>query len=216
MKSILFTIICTVILSACTTNPAVTENQTSVPPQQEIRAESTPTRRSGTFNDLISTGTQQCTYTYSDDNVTSTGKIYLDNGQMRGDTTATMDGKAYNAHILIRDNMMYSWENSQPQGVKMDYTKVQAMAKDFEVQSKENPSMPDLNQKHDYDCTGWTPDAATFAVPSDIEFVDFTKQLEQLNSMQQKLPASTGQDTCGVCEQLTGDQKTQCLQVVKC
>lgn len=219
LTSLVFSI---VMLSACTTQQKasvettdLSEEQTTTP-QQEIRAESTPSRRSGTFNDLLNTGTQQCTYTYQDNNTSSTGKIYIHNGQMKGDTTATVSGKEYKAHVLIRDNMMYSWEDSQKQGVKMDYAKVQAMADDLKAQSSTTPSLPDLNQKYDYDCSAWVPNPSTFSVPTEIQFMDLTQQMEQLKSFQQKMPSSGNKDACNACEQLTGNDKVQCIQVMKC
>lgn len=214
IKNIFITTIAVLTLSACSTqNIPVQVPQPTDTPQPSAQSDTEINK--GTFQDLVNRGTSVCTYSYKDETTTSTGTVYIHNKQMRGDTVSTVDGSQINGSLIIKDDTMYTWTTNPKQGVKFSLSEIQEMSKDHTTGMSpeiENKTLDSINQEYDYDCKNWTPDQTKFTIPTDITFMDMSKQIEQLNSMHQDM----GSNNCSICNNLTGDQEAQCKQALKC
>ena len=75
--------------------------------------------------------------------------------------------------------------------------------------SKESQGV-DMNKDMNYQCQGWVPDQSLFTPPANIEFRNFSAPVVTGDT------TTNTQDLCDTCNQLTGDQKTQCLSALRC
>jgi len=175
---------------------------------------------SASIDDLLAfSGTKTCTF--SDEGVS--GTVYVSNGKMRGDFEATENGQAMTTHMIRADGYQYVWVGGQG-GLKIK----EADLKKFETQANQgNNQTPDLNERVNYTCQGWSGDSAKFAVPTDVEFNDFGALFEGLGMpvpgnenieetiVTDETPGAGAQ--CAVCNQLpAGDQRNACLQALGC
>ncbi|KKT77471.1 MAG: hypothetical protein UW73_C0019G0006 [Microgenomates group bacterium GW2011_GWB1_44_8] len=153
----------------------------------------TQTQTSGptSLKDLIVANIpQKCTF--------PEGTVYISGGKFRGDF-------APNSHMISDSKTSYVWTDDQKQGFKMT---IDADAK-AEAQAESDNGGVDVNEKLDYKCGAWLPDASMFNLPSGVDFTDFSALTA---------PAASGSTSvqCAVCASLTGDDKTQCLAVLNC
>jgi hypothetical protein len=126
-------------------------------------------KASGTLKDLFALKTAQvCTVSltggqYSGGN----GTVYVASGKMRSDFNATVDGKTYNTHIIVKDNVSYTWIDGMEAGFKM------AVNNTAKPQGSSSQA-PDMDQKVNYDCKAWTEEGAKFIAPASIKFNDLS------------------------------------------
>ena len=175
---------------------------------------------SGTIDDLLAfSGTKSCTF--SDEG--TRGTVYVSNGKMRGDFEASENGQVMTTHMIRADGYQYVWVDGQG-GMKVK----EANLKKFETQANQgNDQTPDLSERVNYTCQGWSGDSSKFAVPTDVEFNDFGALFEGLGMpvpgnenieetiVTDETPGAGAQ--CAVCNQLpAGDQHNACLQALGC
>jgi hypothetical protein len=162
---------------------------------------STTTTKNSSLRELFAAGlAQKCTYTTSGTQ-SSTGTIYIGSGKMRGDFTVNAPEKQTVSHMIVDGTTSYIWMEGESKGFKMTFDpKAQPTGTPANSQSV-NP-----DQKVDYSCSVWSPDSTLFAVPTSVQFSDFSSMVAP------KAPA----DKCAACSYLTGDEKTQCLSALNC
>lgn len=199
--------------------------QSQAPSQQKPVAKTgtttttTETSEKRSIKELMGLGmNQQCTF---QDTVSgNSGSIYTANGKYRGDFTSTVNGVASGTHMFSDGQDTYIWMDGQKNGFKMSMAAL-------EKADTTNPSVPktvDVNQQLDYTCVPWNSNAVTLDLPKDVEFTDFS-------SMMQKLIPTVGTTTntnagdammgaptsgCGICDSLSGDEKSQCKTALSC
>jgi hypothetical protein len=135
--------------------------------EQGAAAQSAVSRSgSGTFQDLASmSGSYECTISMTTDGATSQGQVYISDGEVRGDFSATVSGQSVSSSMLQTGGFVYTWSDMAPQGFKMAVTGDAGAT--APTQGGFDPSM-DVS----YDCDPWVRDASKFAVPSDITFME--------------------------------------------
>lgn len=133
-----------------------------------------PSSASGmTLKGLLALGSsQKCTFTDATSlTASSEGTVYVAQGQLRGDFTSVVSGKAIGSHMIILGNTSYVWTDATKEGVKM------ALAT-TENQQGPGPNQGfDPNKKVNYSCSNWTTNASVFALPAGITFSDMTNIL---------------------------------------
>ncbi len=169
----------------------------------------------GNIADLFKQGKDiTCTFTHTDDlDNNSSGTVYISGEKMRGDFEMTdAQGQTYQTSVINDTEYNYIWGNQLPQGIKTKHT-------DFESTPNTNPSDTnspqepfDYNQDFDYQCNSWRVDQSQFTPPSNVQFQDFSAQIEQIQQSAQDLNSLQ----CSTCDQLSGEAKTQCLQALNC
>lgn len=112
-------------------------------------------------------GSYQCTVHQAVSDFDTTGKVFINKGNIRGEFSTTAEGKGVTSSILVRDGFTYVWSSMAPKnGVKMA---VKAGAGDTGASMSGTYSW-NAEQIGDYDCAPWVADEATFAVPTTTTF----------------------------------------------
>jgi hypothetical protein len=168
-------------------------------------AEATNTGNSESLAALLQSGENQtCTYEYSNNGNTISGAVYLSGDKMRNNYEMTGTDQNMTGSMIRDGDTMYVWGSSTPQGIKMqfDMDKLQ--------EQMQNMAPVDVNAQTQYNCESWNVDENMFVPPSDVTFND-------MSAMMNSMPAMTNpEDACKVCDSLTGDNKTACLQEFNC
>ena len=147
----------------------------------------------GSLKDLIKNNiSQSCSYDQVGENPIS-GTIYTSAGKVKADYSSVVEDKTINSHMLFQDNISYIWTDEQKTGYKTEIDP-------NEVTENANGSF-DMNADLNYNCMPWVANPSVFTLPTDVEFVNLKDQLST---------------QCSVCNNLTGDSKTQCLTALKC
>lgn len=145
------------------------------------------------LKDLIKNNvSQSCSYDQVGQNPTS-GTVYTSAGKVKVDFSSVVDGKTTNSHMLLIDNTSYIWTDEQKTGYKTEV--------DPNKTTENTKDSFDLNAELNYNCKPWVANPSVFILPTDIEFVSLKDQLSS---------------QCSVCNNLTGESKTQCLTALKC
>lgn len=115
-------------------------------------------------------GSYECTVNQSIDGMDSTGKVWLNNGMIRGDYSVKANGVDIRGSTIIRDGFAYTWSSAFPMGFKV------AVSEDANGSIGAGASVSgktyswNANQIGDYDCDSWKADASKFTIPSNITF----------------------------------------------
>lgn len=158
----------------------------------------------GSIQSLIAGGKNvMCTVKYPEVEGAAQGTVYVSGKNMRGDFTTTVEGKAFDSHIISDGAFMYTWASSSPQGVKIKIDTTQAV-----VQATPGSQQVDINKELDLDCSSWSVDNSKLTPPSDVKFTEVSVPASQSPQQTQ----GTG-DKSSFCNQLTDPQaKAVCLQ----
>lgn len=179
----------------------------------------------GDLKDLMLKGKPlTCSYAYVSEGYTSKGYFYVDGKRVRADMTSTdPQGVEVQAHMIQDGTYMYLWDETKPdQGIKMTIPSPAETpeSEPSEVPFAQNQDGPDTNYVGDYNCDSWKVDEALFTLPSGVTFSDFSEQFQniqgKLDEAQISVPADVKAEQCEICNQLTGDSKTQCAQSLGC
>lgn len=177
------------------------------------------------IKDLLGSGKNQvCTFEDSNETVgTSKGTTYIANGKMRTDFSGTdAKGKPYDGSMINDGMYMYTWTSTPPQGMKIKITA--EMEKQIQESEQTQNVAVDPNRNMKYSCDTWNGDAAKFTPPANVQFTDFSAQLEEMKKLQpsgaMRGPGTENTDMkaaqCAACDSLEGDQKTSCQTALQC
>ena len=179
-------------------NVSTATTTASVAVTASASAEAAPPKAEGgsmSLKDLIASAvSKKCTVTTSNDKSDSSGTVYISNGKMRTDFTSvakigTLAGKVMLSHMIVDTDMSYMWgESAMKFGIKIARKDVLDVAP-AEGKTPANQAAIDLNEKSEYNCDSWIPDAALFTPPTDITFNDMSAMTK---SAPKTLPAVTG------------------------
>jgi hypothetical protein len=138
--------------------------------QQVVKEESTtqPTGKKMAFAQFVEQGgAYECTVTQYVGDIDTTGTVFINKGKIRGEFTTQVNGMNVTSSMLVRDGFTYAWSSMAPKnGVKIA---VQAGASDTQAGTSGSYSW-NAEQIGDYDCKSWSPDEATFAIPTSVTF----------------------------------------------
>jgi len=170
----------------------------------------------GNIKDLFAQNAAlECTFSYDAESGSSEGTVYIANHKMRGDFSYNGgDGQSMKGSMIRDNEYIYTWNDAQEQGFKMqiDKTKGDAMKEDPDHSDSETFDFD--HQDADYRCRPWMVNSSMFTPPADVEFIDFAAQTEGL---QKNLKKTMGDDHCASCDQLPeGDVRNQCLSALGC
>lgn len=164
------------------------------------------------LKELIAGGvSQQCTFSDDSSGAQTAGTVYVGGGKVRGDFSATSQGKVMGMHMIADGVTMHTWIDGMTSGfsTSMDAT-----------QSGTNTQQSfDSDKKIDYRCEPWATDDSKFVLPSGITFQDMAAMMQ--GTMQgtgagtvPQMQATTAQ--CQACDQLPDAQKSACRTALKC
>jgi len=166
----------------------------------------------GKVTDLLQRGQDvTCTFESKDESTQTSGTVYIAgaNENMRGDFTIETDEGTLTNHMIQKDGYSYIWSDAFPQGYKSEITEADAQTPQESSDEFENF---DYDQDFDYTCRTWQVDSSRFQEPNDIEFVDLSAQLQQI----QETTGDLNQLQCSTCASLTGEAKDACEKALGC
>ena len=178
-----------VLLAGCGNKAA--ENQ-PVPStenkQAEVNADTQAPENSviASIKDAMSSGkTMKCTYTIKGKDGDMTSISYVDGKKYLSETTVA--GKVM--HSLFDETAMYTWTEGMKQGMKMDMTCAQDLAKNA-PQGDQSAQAPDPSGEKTFDsATDVTCEPASnidFSIPTDVTFAD---QCAMLKNVMKNIPS---------------------------
>jgi hypothetical protein len=115
----------------------------------------------GTLSDLAHrTGPSVCTLSYDDDNVTSSGTVYVSDGRLRGDFNFYIKptGQRVESHFVREKDVLYTWNPENKTGTM-------SASSSPDVSGGTNP-----NQPYTYRCTDMDVPETEFSLPTDVSF----------------------------------------------
>lgn len=166
------------------TTPQVAQEQSL----RELMAANTPTK---------------CTFTSAQN---TQGTVYVANGKVRGDFSASVNGSAMMGHMIVMDNMSYVWMDGMSQGYKNSFEANSTSS----AQANTNTQGLNPDERVSYSCEGWSVDEQMFALPSGISFMAISDT--QVQGGAGAIGASCSQ--CNMIPDATARQ--QCLAALKC
>lgn len=120
---------------------------------------------SGTYADIVGrSGSWTCNVSVAISEAPAEGVVKIADGKIRADYTVTppqLNGRTMVAHLIQADGFAYMWTDIAPQGAKVALP-----------EGATPPGAPALDSQVSYTCAPWTADAASFAIPAEINFVD--------------------------------------------
>ncbi|RJR27857.1 hypothetical protein C4561_01045 [candidate division WWE3 bacterium] len=196
--------------------PGVTSRAT-VPTEQTQRGDNGSDEESfvGNIYDLLERGeTVTCTFYSEDQGSKIEGTVYVSGKNSRSDIIATnTDGTVIENHSIIKDEMMYMWSSDREEGMKLTMPKNEAELEENlpdETDTTPKVDAKAVMEKLNYKCNPWKVDQRLLDIPNDINFVDLTKQMEELQMNQVK-------EACAMCdEQADADAVAQCKKILNC
>ncbi len=179
---------------------------------------------------LAMTTPTTCDVSSTNEKSDSTGTVYVSGGVMRTDFTSTakegpLAGKRMLAHMIIDADMSYMWgEGEMKFGIKIPRTDVLDVVPQA-GNTPANQAAVDINEKSDYTCAPWKPDATQFIPPTSITFNDVSAMMKMVPKTSTTTGASAGaktsptavppgmtseqiQQMCGACDNLGADKAT--------
>ena len=186
----------------------------STPTPPEAQPSATPTSQQSLKDLLTSGGAKKCTFEYKETN--SNGSVYIANSKMRGDFQAVSNGQTINSHMIVDGTTSYIWTDNQAMGFKMS---MDNMEKPQVTPGAQTQSNVDINQKFNYNCSPWTPDASEFVLPKGVDFKDMSTMMPKTTGTTTTsggAGTSGSMDKCSACNSLAGDSKAQCLKALSC
>lgn len=183
------------------TNDSASTSDTSQTQNQQSQA---------SINDLLARSENvTCTFTYTDDSGNaSSGTVYIASGErMRGDfSTSTTDQGQLQTGLIQTEDMIYTWDKSTKSGVS--YSKGTLDAGDQPAQDQQtNQESVDRDQQYDFNCNEWNVDEGQFTPPSDVNFTNYDKELQQAQELGQQAEGIRQQ----ACQQIADEgQRAAC------
>jgi hypothetical protein len=196
--------------------PSSTSDTQSQPTVTPTMADSSSTSLSSF---LTSQTDQQCTFTGTNGN--SSGTLYVGNGKARGDFAITTNNVSIQSYMISDGTNMYVWMDGQGQGFTMSIAEMEQAGQTLAPELKN--TLP-IDTMGDHNCTSWTVDEQMFVVPTTVTFINPSALLEKLPSKedlnaavdQVKENGALNTAACAACNQLSGEQQTQCKQLAGC
>lgn len=193
-------------------NQTSTQRGIGEPPKSDSAAEESNSPSS--LRELFASGqSQRCAFSSLTEDTRTDGTMYVSNGKMRGDISTVTSGKTIMSHMIASENELFVWMDGETNGMKMTFDP-------NEIQDGETKQKTvDLDEKVDYQCSGWTGDSSLFDAPPSVTFTN----LDSIAIPTTVVPIGgsegvTGgnESACAACDSLSGDVLTQCKTALGC
>jgi hypothetical protein len=174
-----------------------------------------------TVADIFTRGeNQMCTFEAGGDEGVTTGTVYVSGDSARGEFTTTISNdESYETYMIRNDDTFYMWGDSFPTGMKMVMS-VDEWANQIIDDTEESSvnSAIDPNAEVDFKCSSWTVDRSLFEAPTDVKFMTIEGSIGEDAANLKMIEDEDGEsiDQCNICNSLTGDAKSICLEQFNC
>jgi len=172
---------------------------------------------SGGLKELFAKGkSMQCDFEHTAETGVTSGTVYISGNDMRGDfELVQQDGKTVTSNMIRKGDTSYVWSSEFDQGFKTVIPEVTNEAdNNYDQTAMQSDPFAELeNQNVTYDCKPWIVNATMFTPPSDIEFVDYSAQMQKM----QRDEDSVKSLQCSACDQAPdATSKEQCRKALGC
>jgi len=144
-------------------------------------ANQTEVNEKKSLKELLGLGTaQKCTYEINQDGQVTKGEILIKGEKFRQNTEITSNEGMMKVYSISDGQYFYSWNDAiKGSGSKMKIEAVETTPEE-NTQKQENVNW---EEKLDYKCNPATLTDADLALPTDIEFVDLSEMMNNLQNM---------------------------------
>lgn len=186
-------IVSSLLLSACI--PGLTKKSDTTTQSETKSVEGSTAQQM--LAGLQSGQSLKCNVTNTTDNQTFT--YYLKDKKFRMDGTTTVDGQAQTTHAINDSIYVYTWTDSQNQGVKMKVPTAEELAQQadqYKDYLDKNPDLTDADVVKQYEDSGYTikcdpagVDDGLFVPPTTVQFQDLSAMMENATKLMKDAPA---------------------------
>lgn len=172
---------------------------------------------------LLAAGTNQnCTFTTTNGESSSSGEVFITAGKLRGDFTSVTAGKTTKSHMIVSNDIAYVWIEEPLQGFRMS----------FESMGNTKGDAVDPSAETNYTCRPWNAEESKFSLPETVNFQDMTAMMKQAAQASTSLPKPAGTGTgaaaganiqsyaeqqCAACDMVSdATAKAQCKASFDC
>jgi hypothetical protein len=173
------------LLSACGVKP---NNDSATTTPSEMSKDSISTF---SLRDLIVKNIpQKCTWSSNIDGAESKGTIVISGKKFKQETSVKQDGFDYIGHSVSDGTYLYTWQDNTDKDspnvaikMKLDVMNEAPESDGTPVPESSKPQDGlDLDKEYQYNCTPTVVSESDFQPPQDIEFVDYSQFLEDIQS----------------------------------
>jgi hypothetical protein len=176
-----------------------TNNDTEVATDSQTEVAGTQNQQQSLKELMASNKPVKCEYSDTQaDGSSVKGTSYIANGQVRGDFSSTANGQTMTGHMIMKDNMVYTWVDGQKTGYKMSVN--------ASTTAQTSQQQVNVDQKMNYDCDNWNADNSMFTLPAGVTFTDMNAFLKT----QGGASVNSGASQCASCDQLPAQYQAQC------
>lgn len=176
-------------------------------------------RDRGSIIDLLSmNATLQCDFNYTDTeaNAVMNGSGYFAGDKMRVDFTSNYADTTQSGSMIKNGGYLYIWGDGMDQGIKMQIDPEDVESSLGEYLGDQETTALNPNQEVDYNCNPWIANSSRFDVPADIQFMDLTSTMQNLQENLEQTTDGQEVDLCAVCNALPADQQATCKAQLEC
>ncbi|MFA7285719.1 MAG: hypothetical protein WC011_02635 [Candidatus Paceibacterota bacterium] len=136
----------------------------------DATTEATPSGKKMAFSQFIATdkGSYECTVNQYVNDIESKGKVYINNGMIKGEFNTKTAGLSIDTSLIVRDGFTYTWSSMLP-GVGFKAKVVADTNTNTDTKTTAQYSF-NAEQIGDYDCQPWATDESKFILPTSIVF----------------------------------------------
>lgn len=198
-----------------------TETDTAQITTDQNSAEADSQNITSSLIDLVKLGQDvSCTFESTDDSQTSSGQIFIANNgtNFKGEFISTIlpENEQFQGHMISDGEHTYVWSDSETQGIKMRVDPEDDTFLPESENDEQSVAGIDEDEQVTFSCQPWSADQSAFVPPSDIEFVDFSQQMDAFQSVTPS-DNQSGEIDCSICDQApAGEAQAQCRMALGC
>ncbi|MBP9686690.1 MAG: hypothetical protein KBD66_02735 [Candidatus Doudnabacteria bacterium] len=187
-------------------------NSSNTKTEQQVQVNQTTTQQTSLKALMTSGGARTCTYTVGEG--MGSAVAFFTNGKMRSDIQVQAGQTNIVSHMLIDGQTSYSWIDGQKTGYKMDLAAMQGNPTKGDINNTGQANI-DPNKNFDFKCSDWSVDTSNFAVPTNVEFTDMTKMMQDLPQAPSSgnIPGAVNSEI--ICGGLQEPAKSQCMSAMQ-
>lgn len=148
----------------------VDTNQEDSATNTDATTEATPSGKKMAFSQFIATdkGSYECTVNQYVNDIESKGKVYINNGMIKGEFNTKTAGFNIDSSLIVRDGFTYTWSSMLPgTGFKAKVVADTNINTDTKTTAQYSFNAEQIG---DYDCQPWATDESKFILPTSIVF----------------------------------------------
>jgi hypothetical protein len=187
-------------------------NQASGQAAQNGQAKNQEQSIKGTLMELMQRNKAlKCSFSHQFEQGEMEGVVYAKGDQVRQDARVKQNNQEIETYMIMKGDDVYTWNSAQSgQGMKMNTRQVREQAQEQNAGQNQPAATSNIDTEMEYDCSAWNGDESKFELPRDVDFIDITQMMDEIQGMMggsQNAPAEPGpnqindmkQSGCAAC-----------------